>query len=105
MAGKQKKGMLLMEFFSVTQVIDGDTFVVPFWRSNNVTGTVVRPTGYNTPEEGEPGYQEAKTKLANLILGKNVGLGDAVNFDHDRIVCQVFYNGRDLAAYFPEYQT
>ena len=93
-----------MALFKVTSVIDGDTFTVPVWYSSQNSGTVVRPSGYNTPEQGEPGYVQAKTKLSSLILGKDVELGDAVNFDHGRIVCPVFYAGRNLADYFPEYK-
>lgn len=96
-----------MADFTVTSIIDGDTFTVsPRWVSNpsGTTGDTVRPTGYNTPERGQPGFEQAKQKLTNLILGKKVQLGSAVNFDHGRIVCDVFYDGKNLADYFAEYK-
>lgn len=93
-----------MALFRVTSVIDGDTFTVPGWYSSQRSGTVVRPTGYDAPESGQPGYQVAKDKLSSLVLGEYVVLGNAVNFDHGRIVCPVIYRGRNLADYFPEYR-
>lgn len=94
-----------MNNFTVDSVIDGDTFTVKGgWKWNDQTGEAVRPTGYDTPEKGQPGYEEATKKLTNLILGKQVQLGKAVNLDHGRLVCDVFFNGKNLADYFPEYQ-
>ena len=91
--------------FKVTKVIDGDTFEVsPNWKWDDKTGSVVRPTGYNTPEEGEQGYKAAKDKLTKLILGKEVELKNPVNLTYERLLCDVEYNGKNLADYFPEYQ-
>lgn len=50
----------------VERVIDGDTLVV--------NGTSVRLLGINTPEKGEPYFEEAKTFLENKTLGKLVKL-------------------------------
>ena len=86
-------------------MIDGDTFEVsPNWKWNNETGSVVRANGYNTPEEGEPGYQAAKDKLTDLILNKQVELLRAIKLTYGRLLCDVEYNGKNLADYFPEYQ-
>lgn len=91
--------------YKVTEVVDGDTFKVsPKWQDSGYTGDTVRPTGYNTPERGERGYEAATKKLMDLILGKNVQLGKAVNFDHGRIVCKVTFEGKDLSDYFKEYK-
>jgi len=47
-----------MSEFKVSEVIDGDTFKVQNgWKWNGKTGDTVRPTGYNTPEENERGYE------------------------------------------------
>jgi micrococcal nuclease len=51
----------------VTKVIDGDTFVL----ANNQS---VRLICINTPELGQPGSQEAKEFLEDLILNKEVRL-------------------------------
>lgn len=91
--------------FKVTKVIDGDTFEVsPNWEWNEEKGNVVRPTGYDTPEKGEPGYQEAKEKLTKLILGKEVELKNAIKITEGRLLCDVYYKGKNLADFFSEYK-
>lgn len=93
-----------MNSFNVTEVIDGDTFRVnPSWNWKNDTGDIVRPNGYNTPENGQPGYEEAKQKLTNLILGKDVQLGTAYKITYGRLLCNVHYAGNELKEYFSEY--
>ena len=94
-----------MSSFRVTKIIDGDTFEVsPQWKWNEQTGTRVRPTGYDAPELHAYGGQAAKNKLSKLILGNQVDLQTAHKVDRGRLVCDVYYNGRNLADYFPEYQ-
>jgi len=95
-----------MSEFTVIAVIDGDTFTVKGgWKWNDETGDDVRPTGYDAPEEGEPGYEQAKQKLAGLILGKIVDIPKAYKVDRGRLVADVCLNGKNLADYFPEYQS
>ena len=53
--------------YTVTKVVDGDTLDL-----NN--GDRIRFSGINTPETGECYYQEAKDKLATLVLNKEVFL-------------------------------
>lgn len=94
-----------MAQLTVTEVIDGDTFrVTPRCVFRGEKYDVIRPTGYNTPERGKPGYDAATTKLRHLILNKAVELGNVVNIDRGRLVCKVTYDGKDLADYFPEYK-
>ena len=91
--------------FKVVNVIDGDTFeVLPPWKWKDQSGIRVRPAGYDTPEEGQPSYQEAKNRLKALILGKEVELKNFVDIDYDRLVCDVYFNGKNLANYFPNYK-
>jgi len=91
--------------YTVISVIDGDTFTVsPNWYWNGNTGDTVRPNGYDAPEKGEPGYEEAKRKLENLIKGKQVTLGEGIKLTYGRLLCDVFYNGKNLKDYFLEYQ-
>jgi endonuclease YncB( thermonuclease family) len=52
---------------TVERVIDGDTFVL-------ATGEHVRLLHINTPEKDEFCYQEAKEKLAELVLNKTIWL-------------------------------
>ena len=94
-----------MAEFEVKEIIDGDTFVVSKgWTWDGKTGDRVRPAGYDTPEKGEPGYEAAKSKLAQLILGKTGELGKVHVIDRGRIVCEVVFKGKNLADYFPEYK-
>jgi len=97
----------MMAEFTVSEVIDGDTFKVKNgWKWENKTGDTVRATGYNTPEENERGYEEAKRRLSNLILNKTVGIKNAKTIDdYGRLVADVYYRGKNLAGYFPEYRT
>lgn len=94
----------MTEFF-VTEVVDGDTFKVRTnWEWNGRSGDTVRPAGYDTPESNEPGYEEAKEKLTALILNKWVDIKNCQTIDRDRLVADVYYDGRNLADYFPEYR-
>ncbi len=96
-----------MAEFTVSEVIDGDTFKVKNgWKWENKTGDTVRPTGYNTPEENERGYEEAKQKLKRLILNEKVEIKNPQTIDDwGRLLADVYYKGRNLADYFPEYKT
>lgn len=91
--------------FKVIEVIDGDTFdVSPNWSWGDQEDKRVRANGYNAPEEGQPGYQAAKEKLERLILNKEVELRNPINITYGRLLCDVYYEGKNLADYFPEYQ-
>jgi endonuclease YncB( thermonuclease family) len=91
--------------WTVTNVVDGDTFEVnPGWTWKGQSGKTVRAAGYNTPEQGQPGYGEAKERLTKLILNKEVGLGNGIQVTYERLLCPVSYKGNDLAEYFREYQ-
>jgi len=76
--------LLLFYFFSsygketnktlvtVARVIDGDTLEL-------ANGKEVRLLGIDAPEKGHYGYEEAKNKLKELVLGKNIVLEKDVN--------------------------
>ena len=55
------------ETYTVSRVIDGDTFVLD-------TGEKVRLIGMDTPETYEDYYREAKSKLEALITGEDITL-------------------------------
>jgi len=63
-------------FATVSNVIDGDTLEL-------TTGEIVRLLGTNAPEKGEYYYDESKSKLNQLVRGKNVSLEKDV-VDRDR---------------------
>lgn len=93
------------QIVTVISIVDGDTFKIsPRWKWGFKYGDRVRPTGYDTPERGEPGYEEATLKLKNLILGQKVTLGRPLTLTYGRLLCAVYFRGRDLAEYFPEYR-
>lgn len=52
---------------TVTKIIDGDTFEIEGRKK-------VRLIGIDTPEKGQFYFEEAKKKLSDLILGKNIVL-------------------------------
>lgn len=90
-----------MNTFQVTRIIDGDTFEVnPNWTWSGESGVRVRPTGYDAAEVGARGGAAATSRLSNLILGRSIQLGNAFRVDRGRLVCDVFFNGRNLADYF-----
>lgn len=94
-----------MPTFTVTSIIDGDTFdVSPQWRWNGATGARVRPTGYDAPELHAYGGQAAKDKLSRLIYGQQVEIRTAYKIDRGRLVCEVYFGSKHLANYFPECQ-
>jgi len=95
-----------MADFIVSEIVDGDTFKVKNgWEWNEKKGDTVRPTGYDTPEKGETGYEQTKQKLKDLILGKTVDIKSVKIVDQwGRLVADVYYNGKSLADYFFEYK-
>jgi endonuclease YncB( thermonuclease family) len=94
-----------MSQFTVTFIIDGDTFEVsPEWQWSGQTGTRVRPAGFNAPELEAYGGEATKDKLSRLILGEYVDLGTAYKIDRGRLVCDVYFRNKNLGGYFPEYQ-
>ncbi|MBD3293212.1 MAG: thermonuclease family protein [Armatimonadia bacterium] len=90
-----------MALFTVSSIIDGDTFEVQGgWTWEGQTGTRVRPTGFDAAELRAPGGRAAKDSLRRLILGRQVELRRAHRVDRGRLVCDVYLQGRNLADYF-----
>jgi len=103
----QHKGMIKYPIkFTVAEVLDGNTFKVgPVWMYKGFVGNAVRAAGYSAPEEGGRGYEEAKRRLANLILNKKVDIRAAKAIDdRGRLVANVYYRGKNIADHFPEYK-
>lgn len=75
-----------LEYSNVTAVIDGDTIEIQ-------GGKHVRYIGIDTPEMGEPLYEEARDKNKELVLGKTVRLAicKAEQTDkHGRLLAYVY---------------
>jgi endonuclease YncB( thermonuclease family) len=99
--GTHTQGEATMAMFTVSAIIDGDTFEVSGgWKWNGETGTRVRPTGYDAAELHAQEGQSAKTKLHRLIYGKQVELRQAHAIDRGRLVCDVFLGESNLADLF-----
>ena len=79
--------------------IDGDTInVTPNWKWNDQSGSRVRLAGVDAPELHEPGGQQAKRKLLNLVYGKEVDLRNVQTLSYGRLVCDVYVGGSNVVA-------
>ncbi len=89
----------------VKEVITGDIFKIsPEWVFDNKTGDTVLISGYKHPEQVSPGDNSAKDRLTELISGKEVELRDMVMITRGRLLCDVYFKGKNIADYFPEYK-
>ncbi len=94
-----------MSRFKVTDIVDPGTFIVsPSWNWQGDVGQRIRVTGYNCPGCDSPIYKSALRRLKNLIKGKHVELRHAYRVEKERLVCDVYLNGINLADYFPEFK-
>ena len=93
-----------MGTFAVVAVIDGNTFdVSPGWELEDKTGNRVHAIGYNAPKTGK-GAMAAEQKLSILIQNKKVELGSPRGIERGRLVCDVYFKGRNLADYLSAYK-
>lgn len=67
----------------VTKVIDGDTFETNFRKHP------VRLANVDTPEKRQPGYQDAKKELSDMILNKEVTIDTVARDKYNRTVAKV----------------
>jgi endonuclease YncB( thermonuclease family) len=93
-----------MSFNTVFSVVDGRTFeVTPAWRWMDRTGTYVQATGYEPPALSEEGGREAREKLTDLVLGRQVELRKAHEVHRGVLICDVYLRGTCLAEFFREF--
>ncbi len=91
-----------MTRFTVTAIIDGDTFdVSPAWQWRGQQGTRVRPAGYDAPELGTEAGARARLYLEQLLRGNTVALDSPYRINRGRLVCEVYLGGRPLSDYVP----
>jgi len=84
----QKKTPSVVRVTKVAAVIDGDTIEIE-------GGQWVRYLGIDTPEIGQPFYEEARNKNKELVLGKNVRLDICKSEPKDkygRLLAYVYIN-------------
>ena len=67
----------------VTKIIDGDTFLT------NKRKNPVRLSDVDTPEKRQPGYQDAKKALQDLIGGQEVTIDTVARDKYRRSVAKV----------------
>lgn len=72
----------------VTEIIDGDTFITTRRKYP------VRLANVDAPERGQPGYNEAKEVLRNMIEGKEIRIVTVGRDKYRRAVANV-YEGRE----------
>lgn len=76
----------------VTRVIDGDTFETASRKHP------VRLANVDTPEKRQPGYQEAKKALTDLIKGKAVSVETVATDKYKRSVAKVKISVKSVNA-------
>jgi endonuclease YncB( thermonuclease family) len=85
----------------VTNIVTADTFeVFPPWRWEGQSGIKVRVADIEAPYEGEIGYEKAKAKLKSAVEGREVELKNKKEVDFDRLVCNVYVNGKKVSDSF-----
>jgi len=95
-----------MSEFIVTGISGGNTFkILNGWSWEGKRGVEVRAAGYVTPEKGNIGYEETCDWLRELILGRMVEIKSPRGVDEaGRLVAEVYFRGKNLTEYFPEYK-
>jgi len=75
---------------TVTKIIDGDTF------ETSRRKRPVRLANVDAPEKRQPGYQQAKAKLAQLIGGKQVTVDTVARDPYRRAVAKVKADAKSI---------
>jgi len=87
----------------VTNIVSADTFeVFPPWRWKGQSGIKVKVAGIEVPSDGEKGYEKAMMKLKIAVEGKEVELRNENEVDYDKLVCDVYVDGKNVADYLPQ---
>ena len=82
----------------VTKVIDGDTFLT------NRRKNPVRLANVDTPEKRQPGYQDAKKALSDMILGQEVTIDTKARDKYGRSVADVELGSRSVNKRMKEFE-
>ena len=77
------------DYYTVTKVIDGDSFYID-------SGAEVRILGINAPEKNMCGWQEAKDVLEKFILGKKVKVSPTASDSFRRLVADVYLDNKSI---------
>jgi len=82
----------------VTKIIDGDTFLT------NRRKHPVRLANVDTPEKRQPGYQNSKKALSDIILGQDVIIDTKARDKYNRSVASVIIDNRSVNNAMKKYQ-
>jgi endonuclease YncB( thermonuclease family) len=82
----------------VIKIIDGDTFMTDK-RKNPI-----RLANIDTPEKRQPGYQDAKQGLQNLISGQEVSIDTVARDKYGRSVANVKLGTKSVNKTMKKYQ-
>ena len=79
----------------VEKVVDGDTFKI----DRKIRGTnKIRIKDIDTPERSHPGYQKATGITKRMIEGKNVTIEPVAKDKYNRIIANVYKDGKSVKA-------
>jgi micrococcal nuclease len=79
--------------FYVERVVDGDTLVLSFAKSNVVT---LRLDGIDAPEKGQPYYREAKAYLDSLVTRGAISVLTNGADRYKRTIATVYIQGTNI---------
>lgn len=83
---------------TVSKVIDGDTLEV----STGNRKSTLHIIGTDAPEEGQPGWEEAKNKLSDLVMGKIITIKYSTYCPRHAsgvFLTRVIFEGNDVGTY------
>jgi len=93
-----------MESFKVNAVLDGNTLeVAQAWEIDGKTGKNVVATGYDTPKKGKEAIS-IEQRLSVMLTDKNVELRPPYDVQGNKLFCNVYFQGMNLADYFSHYK-
>lgn len=86
-----------MNQYVVVRVVDADTIEVqPEFTVNNTKHSIIGFEGYYGPDISEPGYFQARERLADIVLHKQIKLTNPEIINYNRINCDITLGGKNL---------
>jgi len=93
-----------MQSFKVNAVLDGNTLeVTEAWEIDGKTGKKVIARGYDAPKKGKEAIS-MEQRLSVMLTDKNVELGPPYEVMGNKLFCNVYFQGMNLADHFSYYK-